>query len=388
MSGYLNALQQLLRDPASNLTAAVVGVSIIVLLVLIGLLAVVGAVLFQQISVEEEEAEAAGETVLPYERTREQGPPSVWSRTADALTSRRAITIIITLLVLGVLVSVYAGTSSNDYCGNTCHSMVSASDSWKRASHKSVACVRCHEGMPGLSAASGTLLRTRDVVSEVMGRVPSSSSVVSPGTCLQCHASVRAGTIESVRGVRVRHSDFLAAGASCVTCHTLSGHKGKTYEAPSVMSECLRCHDGKHAPSACAECHVGDIGRLPLVERTRVPIRLPQPTCGGCHSQQTCDACHGMRMPHPENWADPKQHAMPGSFSGRVICYRCHTFIDCEAPGCHTIQFDGPKGYGPHGPNWNKRHQTVLVKDAGHCSACHTRTTNICLLCHPKLAGK
>jgi len=182
------------------------------------------------------------------------------------------------------------------------------------------------------------------------------------------------------RGLRVVHGHFTDDGVDCARCHVRVGHAPSSGVRQGSMSECLRCHDGTTASAACATCHIDDVGYTALEDRSFGPVRLPKATCGGCHQEETCDACHGLRMPHPEDYADPHLHAAAGAFSGREdLCYRCHTPRDCGA--CHgTLVLEG----GGHALNWRSAHRQYSFADGnGYCLACH-KTQDFCRVCHPQ----
>ena len=366
-----NAIHQLITDPTSNLVASSLGLAIIVIALLI--LAVI-ALVFLLPHENDEDEDKTGDTAPDDDFTTE--PDGMHEEPNNNSTTPRRTTRWTRLAIVGALavvalVSAYRGTSTAEYCGNTCHSMVTPAKSWKTSSHAKVDCVTCHE----TSVLSGTASRVRHVVDASLGGNSVPKATVNSSTCLKCHEKVSKQTISTDGGVRVRHSDFLAAGMACDECHESVGHAASSTAQSGTMSTCLRCHDGDTAVSKCSICHIGDVGRAVVMQRDFTKVELPTPTCGGCHPQTECDACHGLRMPHPANFADPHQHARLAAFGGREkLCYRCHTAADCNR--CHVNIGSG------HAADWITYHQSYKRSDGnGYCLACH-KTKDFCSVCH------
>jgi hypothetical protein len=195
---------------------------------------------------------------------------------------------------------------------------------------------------------------------------------VPSSRCLGCHSGILTSVVVSKSGLAMAHEQVIAKGSTCDDCHGSQGHEKKG--VGPTMASCLRCHDGKTASAACTTCH-----RKPAQSITGVgdtgygKVRLPnKPTCEGCHSQDTCDTCHGIRMPHPDNFADPKLHARLAAFGGKnKVCYRCHTFSDCDP--CHLP-------FNAHVLDWQHVH-AKSPRDGLWCRGCH-KTKDMCALCH------
>ena len=68
-----------------------------------------------------------------------------------------------TLLIGGVVVDRY--TSTPEFCGNTCHVMKAAYESWKVSEHKDINCLTCHattgKNRPGTPRSGGCVRLTR-----------------------------------------------------------------------------------------------------------------------------------------------------------------------------------------------------------------------------------
>lgn len=141
----------------------------------------------------------------------------------------------------------------------------------------------------------------------------------------------------------------------------------------AIMTTCTDCHDGKTASRECGTCHVGDIAYAGNGPDAYARVELTSPTtCEGCHPLDGCYECHGIEMPHPEGWADPKMHAPSGAFD-TTVCVTCHD------PGCTDCHM---QIHVNHGPNWRTEHQTA---DRSYCTRCHDPNkvgTDMCRLCH------
>lgn len=346
---YLEAIRLLLRDPTSNLVATAIGLSIITLLALIIILLLLAWALPAQDRLRS-----------PARRPRKP-------------VSLRLLWVSSAMFVVIALVYGYISTSSNTFCGRTCHAMLSPSDSWKESRHARIRCVRCHEGRPGFSIGQAFVGRAHSFYMQTTARPVDGITVVSSLLCLDCHGDIRRRTVITPDSVAVSHKEILSAGTSCDDCHRGTGH-GATKRVG--MGPCLRCHDGRKASVECTLCHLDgpDMSIRPR-NTTFGKVNLPEkPTCGGCHAQKRCDACHGLRMPHPKDYADPRRHARPGAFTGKDrLCFRCHPPMQCLQ--CH-------QDFNAHGPNWAERHEAYPY-DTQYCAACH-HTPDYCSICHPR----
>jgi hypothetical protein len=357
MSERLSMLRALLDNPASNPTAIIMGIVIVVLALL---LIVVILLLW-----------ALPRAGAPVDATAT--PPRTSKQRRVASARQRIIGAVLTwTMLLGSLIAAYAVTSDVAYCGTVCHAMGPHSDSWRASSHSAVPCVRCHEGQPVLSIPSAVLSRARSLVSQATRSASGGRSSIPSARCLECHADIARQVKVSKRGVAMAHEQVIAAGAACDDCHGVQGHD-KAGTRPA-MSSCLRCHDDKTAPATCKTCHRTSTAALLEPSGTTFgKVELPgKPTCGGCHPQTSCDECHGLRMPHPAGYANPKLHARPAAFEGKYkLCYRCHVFADCSE--CHMA-------FEAHGNDWRNRHKTY-PRTTTWCLPCHNNT-QMCVLCH------
>ncbi|MCL4368749.1 MAG: hypothetical protein M1337_06245, partial [Actinobacteria bacterium] len=318
----------------------------------------------------------AGEA-CPYEDEDETlGDESPATRTWWWWASRTAIGVVILAAVVGAVWGDHWSRRTSTCAA--CHVLEPIVQTWTDGSHADVECVACHDSQGAFGGVETRVRAAFDVVANLSApRTVLAPVVVDQAGCRSCHASQMRGVVTAGR-MRVRHADFVS-GVSCALCHGRVGHQTAGAAsgglASGVMSLCAECHDGVKAPKACSTCHVGDISGVGTGGNSFAKIDLGVPkTCRGCHSLERCTACHGIEMPHPKGWGDPKQHARAGAFD-TTVCVRCH---DANCQQCHTMI------HSNHGPQWRTEHQRG---DPTRCSGfCHNRDRvgdNMCLLCHP-----
>jgi hypothetical protein len=278
-----------------------------------------------------------------------------------------------------------------------CHRQGAYHESLAQTAHKDITCVRCHmeptvSGLARFNVDYARWLITYGTAKTAPEPGPGS---VRQSACVRCHRDVRTETIEA-GGIRIRHSDILATGASCRDCHNDSSHPGALVE-PSVpsMDLCLPCHDGETAAVDCQTCHIRDPGSRPEPGRGYTSLKTAgaPDACYACHDEAPCSSCHGIRMPHPPDWApvrpnEPGQvvgHARPG-FVDRELCWRCHfaegrPFVpaeeSCSCHGLYGRQHGGQAWVAEHGPEATGQRGGTFAD----CFGCHSQT--LCDLCHP-----
>lgn len=282
--------------------------------------------------------------------------------------------IVLIALILGAAGYADHAVQRDEFCPR-CHVLETAVASAEATPHSVASCVACHRS-PGLFG--GLDLRLR-MVSDLIANPTTVSidkpAVVTDGGCRDCHRTELEDTL-TVGVVRVRHSDFRKKVA-CASCHGAVGHSLEpTAPRPALrMAVCMSCHDGEQAPRECSECHLSDVA-FTNAAVTFGKIDLPPPTtCRGCHDIAPCTACHGVEMPHPENWSDPKVHAKLGAFDRSKTCDLCHEAgcSPCHSQALHTN----------HGSDWKTVHATV--KTSAGCLGCHDEAkvgSDMCKLCH------
>lgn len=391
-------LRQVIVDPTSNLTAAVLLLAAFVLVALIVVIAlllwVTGGRRPEHDAREEPAQRHADEYEYP-ELSAELAPELPGERRSGASKPVRSVgpvgrwlagvggTVVIWGLVAIAVVGAYIGTSTDSYCADACHASGAAVKTRKADPHKGVACVSCHEDRGPAAVVGSTFKRTSHLIQRVVPSIRAYAGGVPSARCLRCHTGLTNTTVTiQDLGVRVSHKEPLAGGMSCDDCHETAGHGGTLARG---MARCLPCHDGKKASSECRTCHVSDTSkavrssdRRRMFPRTALP---PVTDCGGCHDQKTCDACHGYRMPHPEQFVK-WGHARYAGFGKKQACWRCHDQVsDCGK--CHSDW-----SLNPHGPSFRSTHRAF---DKQAKCACHwTRLPEVgrqtartyCAVCH------
>jgi len=371
VQSYLDALALIVEDPASNLTAAVLLLAavflVLLILVLIALIGITSSSRQERTTGDAHDDDAIPGTDRDVTERKDKRLRPALLRSVSS--PARIALAVAAFAVAGAATYTWSGT--NEYCSAACHVMEPAASSWRLSPHSEVDCVRCHEGTPITSMPQAVMSRARHLLGSVTGASPGSVTL-PPDRCLGCHEEEIAESIESTAGIRMDHSAPVDAGIPCESCHRETGHMIETAQA-SRMQVCLRCHDGDGASNECATCHIGDPGAHTVSARIFVQVQLPPPTCGGCHDESTCDACHGLRMPHSVEFL-AGDHARPAAFDGRTLCWRCHVEADCTG-GCHG-SFDA--GHGPYFKEDHKRYPWD-----SQCGTCHkAHEGSFCDRCH------
>ncbi|MDH4140901.1 MAG: hypothetical protein OEV43_10080 [Coriobacteriia bacterium] len=353
-----SSISEVVTEPTSNLTAAVLLVAMLVLVVLMIVVALL-LLLTPGRRPKPSQPDIAGEqsaTLLPpVELTAEE------RERLEARSKRRRLTswIVVAILVLAALVSGYILTSTQSFCAESCHAETDVVFSNVGDAHAGVRCVDCHEDPPAFGVLGALSARTRYVITSVTGGAPEGPASVGSSRCVRCHESIETETFEDLdRGVKVSHLEILAAGMSCQDCHPRVGHLAEETRRPG-MSACLRCHDGDEASSDCAVCHIGDAARARTTTRVFGKVDLPVPRdCGGCHSQKPCDVCHGLRLPHSLEFLE-MGHAREAAFEKKELCLRCHESNECA--DCHLWPMD------QHVDGWKELHKNYSFDSRCTC---------------------
>ncbi|MBN2404162.1 MAG: hypothetical protein JXE06_01125 [Coriobacteriia bacterium] len=364
MQEYIDQIADVIGNPTSNLVVAALLLAAVTLIVLILILVALIFLMPSRHHDEDDEGDQDDEDIP-------EKPTPAPKREARKPLPRKLQIWLFVGITAATIATAYGVTSSDDYCANTCHVMAPSVASWNEGAHSGISCVRCHEGRLVVSAASGSMSRLRQLAAQLEGKEPV-SAVVSSRTCLSCHAAQLEGSVETSSGIIVSHAEPLEAGMSCDTCHTAVAHEREVASQATIMTQCLTCHEGTKASAECSTCHTGDPGATPVFERIYTSTELPQPTCGGCHSEESCDACHGIRMPHSQAFIEG-EHAKDAGFYRKEVCWNCHLKTDCGA--CHG-DFDNS-----HPGDFFQTHKTLSREST--CNTCHRNHEGpFCDRCH------
>lgn len=242
----------------------------------------------------------------------------------------------------------------------TCHSHVQGSNHFEVNTN---ACVTCHLAYPKSQPATVTLVSTTAhpavTANTPVGPAPEPprGQKIPPNRCDACH-SAPAKTIE-YRGLKVMHSEYLAYGAACDSCH-----RGVTAPITKIKDDqCFSCHDfgmerlgsveethrvhtsGKKVE--CFSCH-GVIRHGPSAQS----MRLDQIDCQSCHSGQHAIQQSTYKSTGPLAHQPTTQPAVTPMFLAHVNCNGCHI-----EPKPLKVK--------------NGTGATVAVATAAACNSCH-----------------
>ena len=299
-----------------------------------------------------------------------------YRRRWDIIGLRVAATLGIVILVLTMLSLVPVIPPAGAACG-ACHQVAPFVEAWKGDAHAGVSCFGCHarRGITGAMQASAD--------GAVRLLISQESTVALPPLyqerCERCHEEILEGVTRGA--IRMRHTDVIEAGMSCLLCHPWVGHEEMEREdlvvSRSQMSVCLTCHDGDVVPAGCTLCHDGrpsDSATTPAGATAQAQV-----SCAGCHREETsanCIDCHGLELPHPPAfWG---QHAGM-SYDSPALCARCHENASAEAARpcqCHSNDDNEHGSYN----EWFPRHGGAAAQAWPGGCMCHSPA--FCGKCH------
>jgi len=363
-TSLLSAALDVIADPASNLTAAVFLMAAAVLLVLIIVLLAIIVMLPGAGRRRVRDQEPARDGALEPEVLAESLTPC----TAGPQPRRGSgAAWIVAAGIVVALASAYVGTAQSSYCVS-CHAEVRPESSG--GVHADVACVRCHEDTWALP--SNALRRGLDIAAQYGLGSSAYTTDVPSRRCVACHRDIESNvTRNEETGVMMSHAEPLDAGYACADCHRSEAHADMA--APVGMSVCLACHDAETASAGCSTCHAKDPSAASGLAADRIygKATITRTDCEGCHSMGSCDACHGIRMPHSEEFL--RTHPRYSGFDLKEQCFeQCHTQGDCGK--CHGL-------WSNHPPSFKEEHKRLPPESA--CNTCHSQHEGpICDLCH------
>lgn len=202
------------------------------------------------------------------DRTMDEAPAPEGAPQASPEEERRRRYIVLSTSMMGfvgggiLLLSVFSfwWTSQPQFC-NRCHVMNEYVAAWERSPHRDVNCETCHTP-PGLFGFLGGKIAGLQVVANyITGEFEdySFNAAVPNASCLRCHEELLEEPYTSPEtGVTVSHEHIIANGGKCMNCHSTVAHL-ETVPIGSAtfptMDTCMRCHNGKVAPSDCEICH-------------------------------------------------------------------------------------------------------------------------------------
>jgi len=206
-------------------------------------------------------------------------------------------------------------------------------------------------------------------------------------SCTNCHGDLdkvfKAGGLPELKFTHEMH--FGKGVSDCSVCHPPDTHVPDRINRPT-MSRCFTCHGitkTSIVQSTCETCHPPGIEQKPTshLSSTWLPgghakeALEDQFVCLTCHEQNFCDSCHGLTLPHPEDWAD-EAHAY-AYFDDPAVCQQCHVRAPDQHDSCDTCHHP----QGPKSTPWKEYHPTVVKEGGAYtCFQCHDPAT--CSSCH------
>jgi nitrate/TMAO reductase-like tetraheme cytochrome c subunit len=312
-----------------------------------------------------------------------------------AIVRHAWLVLAIVIAVVGLAVLFTRVAASPAVCAS-CHEMESAVATWRVSAHTRVGCPSCHETPRAWYELPATLsdrlqLLARDVALHISNspaddETPhaSMSAEIPDATCERCHAPGR--EISMRYGTLINHAEHAERNGSCVSCHLWTGHPDPVVQRSlQLMDQCFACHgrsaDAK-APGTCDVCHPDSFDLRPISHgpdawSTMHGLTAAEGTepCLICHDQSACDTCHGLRMPHPDGWAERRTLHGVAAEQSPSVCSRCHTPIPDFCTDCHHEGYDSLRG------SWIQQHGPLSSEQgAAACFDCHAPTA--CADCH------
>lgn len=282
-------------------------------------------------------------------------------------------------VVVGVSALIATGAAHPKSCV-PCHS--SQTSALAKSAHSRAHCDRCH----ARPDAFGVLDQRLSVVAMYPARLAPKAepyAVVRDQECLRCHDEIRRGVTAGT--LKMAHSGVIKARWACTRCHGGVAHSvgdGATYS----MDDCLKCHSTNvNDTDGCNVCHSGKRQGKDLQRRT--PWRVTHgpnwqrthgmgdlETCKACHKQSVCEKCHGMPIPHPNEFRKTHGKVAIAKKGNREKCNVCHRGSACD--DCHGIAM-------PHPDDFLKTHsKQVSTSGKDVCSRCHDKAS--CDACHDR----
>lgn len=374
---------EIIRNPSSNVPAAILILVIVTIIVLM-----IGSFIWMAILGDDEDDEEVVVSGVKARTTSAGERRARVVRRKDPLRVHKRVLAAVGVTLLLTAVTGYT-TQSDSVC-KACHAGARHFERSEADPHRNVNCVRCHESAGAVGSVTLAVpTRVAHIVSAMVREQPAVSYPAVTGTaCRRCHGAVLEATsaIED-RALRVSHKEPVAAGARCLDCHLLDSdqHISRTTVG---MAACIRCHNDRDTSAECTVCHTDDVSKAVLASRSRSAGNarelVPNPNCYTCHDPKPCDACHGVRLPHPPEYAS-KGHMRDAATSlwrnGGKTCFACHTQTrrSCYTGPCHEQEMPLHTTDG----SFRITHQKEPV---GSCDGCHNRYgwwDNACQMCHP-----
>ena len=319
------------------------------------------------------------------------GPRRLIAKAGNMLQTRwqpsrstgRAVRAVLTLGLLAFIAFALSGPATLAYPRSctACHISKVAYSDWHTSSHASVRCERCHTDRAYLAGVGNSFALASDALGS-LGGASGGSVVVPDSACTSCHPQSELLRPVVSGSLRMSHAGLAEGGFRCMDCHSGVAHKVPASPASvPTMSTCARCHNNVKVSGKCAVCHTqqksADVVRRsdPEWSKTHGPQWRQLhgmgdlSNCTMCHEPQECQKCHGVPLPHDENFiADHGKTAL----QSKQLCLNCHNQSFCD--NCHGFPIPHPAGFLP-------AHSKIAksVEDP-RCIRCHI--ADDCAMCH------
>lgn len=252
---------------------------------------------------------------------------------------------------------------------------------WRQSAHRGIPCYKCHRDKGAIGAINAKLRTVRMIGITATGKYSKPiRSYVPDARCKPCH-KYEIENVIIVNKIKVKHDDFVGKTWNCTDCHIATAHGAAApLQNPPIMTRCIACHDGEKASSKCNTCHTDDIMSSVKFKKWDPWQRAhgqnwqkqhgvtDRTVCNVCHKKEFCSKCH-IQMPHPEDFEE--FHGKESDANGDT-CLKCHTQNSCDA--CHKVEV-------PHSEKFKKRHASeVKLVGEQNCYRCHLEDN--CEICH------
>lgn len=341
------------------------------------------------------------------------------------------------MVMAAVMILALGITSTRWFCAEGCHKVQDDTIlSYERSPHANISCMACH--MPANAGPVTFMLHKAEALGELYLTVTDNFHLPLNGNshyalymgeeqCTQCHTLY---SITPSAGIIIDHEAHSSRDIQCTVCHnrlahvedfelTLSdpntGEPNQPHDDFMTMDACFRCHvqEGNGPTGRCAACHTPELELMPDTHRVDNFVRHPGPetaehaaqardqwssteaaddevvgkvagfelrrletvdTCGTCHAQAFCTDCHGVDIPHPDDFTETHPAVAEQAPDS---CAQCH-LVDAagmnECSECHH-QAGNPS------LEWLPQHSDVVGRDGAQpCFDCHD--PRFCANCH------